>query len=161
MWGVVASVLASAAGPLWKMILNVVGGGLFKDGVWSGLLSGVLTPLVQAAVALLQGLVLLVVDLSKRFEGRVILAIILLTGSVWYVDHTYTIVERGQWASSEKAASERDVLSERIRQLTDQLNGQRATCSASIAAAKREAKEAAKENRPKCAPRRVPRSGDQ
>jgi hypothetical protein len=160
MWGLALSVLSGAAGPLWKLILNVVGGGLFKDGVWSGLLGGVLTPLAQAAVALFQGVILLVVDLSKSFEGRVILAIIFLTGGVWYVDHTYTIVERGQWETASKWNTERDVLSNKLRQLTAQLEGQRATCSAAIAAAKREAKAAAKESLPKCAARRVPSSRD-
>ncbi|KAI93542.1 hypothetical protein T281_16020 [Rhodomicrobium udaipurense JA643] len=61
-----------------------------------------LEPLAKFALALIRGLLEIVVDLSKSFEGRMVLAGIVFGLGGWYAYETYTIRPQDEVAALEQ-----------------------------------------------------------
>jgi len=63
-----------------------------------------LEPLAKFALALIRGLLEIIVDLSKSFEGRMVLAVIVLGWGGRYAYEAYTIRPQGEIAALEQKA---------------------------------------------------------
>jgi hypothetical protein len=83
-----------------KILLSVVTGsfgalGLKAFALLAGSsLTGLLTPAVTAIMAVLRGIVNIVIDLSKSFEGRVVLAALVAVAGFFYLRFHY--IEEGK-----------------------------------------------------------------
>jgi hypothetical protein len=63
-------------------------------------------PLVRSIIALVRGLLEIIVDLSRSFEGRIVQTAIAAGLAGWYLYATYDIVERREIAAYESEISE-------------------------------------------------------
>jgi hypothetical protein len=94
------------------MIASFITGVLTRFGLsWlSSLLGGAVAnfiePLVRAIIALVRGILEIIVDLSRSFEGRIVLAAISAGLAGWYLYATYDVVERREVAAYESTIAE-------------------------------------------------------
>jgi len=94
------------------MIASFITGVLARFGLsWlSSLLGGAVAnfiePVVRAIIALVRGILEIIVDLSRTFEGRIVLAAIAAGLTGWYLYHAYDIVERKEIAAYQRAIEE-------------------------------------------------------
>jgi hypothetical protein len=83
-----------------KLLLSVVSGSFGALGIKSlallagSTVTGLLTPVVTAVMAVLRGIVNIVIDLSKSFEGRVVLAALIAVCGFFYLRFHY--IEEGK-----------------------------------------------------------------
>ncbi len=83
-----------------KLLLSLVAGssgllGIKAFALLAGSsLTGLLTPVVTAVMAVLRGIVNIVIDLSKSFEGRVVLAALIAVAGFFYLRFHY--IEEGK-----------------------------------------------------------------
>ena len=83
-------------GAIMSIITGLLGklGFSWLSGIFGGAVASFVEPIARAAIAIVRGILEIIVDLSRTFEGRVVLALIVGSLAGWYLHTTYQIVER-------------------------------------------------------------------
>ncbi len=88
-------------GAMISFITGLLGrlGFSWLSGILGGALANFVEPIARAAIAIVRGILEIIVDLSRTFEGRIVLALIAGSAAGWYLYATYQVVERRDFAA--------------------------------------------------------------